>query len=68
METIFDIEKKYILYIRPLNAHPKSEPLKYYGIKVRSGGGLLTFIDKFSEQQVYPTSCLVEAKEAREVH
>ena len=58
MELLFDINKTYRIWVKR-----EGITLTFTGTKVKTINELITFIDKFDQQQIFPLNTLIEAKE-----
>ncbi len=60
MELVFDKNKKYFLVI-----DRDGNNLNFNATQVEITGVLISFIDKFGQQFIFPVSALREAKEVK---
>ena len=61
MNYIFEIEKKYKITIKRNN-----EDLTFTATKVQIIGTLISFIDKYNQQLIFPIESLQQATEVKE--
>jgi len=61
MNYVFEIEKKYKITIKRNN-----EDLTFTATKVKLIGTLISFIDKYNQQLIFPIDSLQQATEVKE--
>jgi len=61
MNLVFEIEKKYKITI-----NRKGEDLTFTATQVQTAGTLISFIDKYGHQLVFPLDSLMQATEVKE--